>query len=308
MTRVAVLGHAAARRPAVALLTLGAFAFLVASAVVALAARPGGHQASAVDSPGAGADVVGTTSGHLVVAMIASDGPAPPPPTPTPTPIPLPPSSPAGLSIWGGGDSLSVYMNSQLYSLSFEHGMTPVFNCTTGATMDQSCVTSSSLRNRDWFDWPSALSNVVASSAPDVIVFMAGGNDAYSMNGYEPGSEGWRLAYGEMVGAAMDLVRGDGRYVIWVGMPNARYEGYPEFDAKMAAVNSAIAEQAAMREDVAFVDTYALFGGADFDSYAHLRHSDGLHLNVAGGRYLAEEVMRTLIAMMDERRDAAFQD
>jgi hypothetical protein len=73
----------------------------------------------------------------------------------------------------------------------------------------------------------------------------------------------------------------------------------------MATINSVFAEQAAMRPGVAFVDTYALFGGADFDSFAHYRASDGLHFTSEGGRYLAEEVLRTLIEMMDARRAAA---
>lgn len=301
------------RRPAFVLFSL---AFLAASLVtLILGVVPGPAHDGLIslrnDLPGidflAAAETAPTPPDYTsaYVPLLASDKPAPPPPTPTPTPTPVEPSSPAGLTLWGGGDSLSVYMNYHLIALSHEYGMTPLHNCTTGATKDQSCVTSSSLRNPSWYDWPLALASVVANLDPDVMVFMIGANEATSMDGYAFGSDGWRQAYGALVGQVMDSIRGDGRYVIWVGQPNARYNSDPAFDSKMATINSVFAEQAAMRSDVAFVDTYALFGGADFSAFAQYRAVDGLHFTSAGGRYLAEEVMRTLIAMMDARRATA---
>ena len=239
-----------------------------------------------------------------IVAMgLASDGPAPPPPPPPAPPPPPTPASLEGLSIWGGGDSMSVFMNNYLMVAAAQKGMVPLHQCYDGTSKSQSCVTSSSLLTPAFFDWPATLAYVSQTLQPDILVFMIGANDAWAYGG-PLGSAEWRAALGTYVGSVMDSIVAEDRVVVWVGQPNARYVSDVDFDWKMATMNSVFAEQAAARDGVWFLDTYALFGGEDYWSYSGYRAGDGLHFTYGGGQLLGQAVFGLVQQILDERKAA----
>lgn len=240
---------------------------------------------------------------RIVAVGLASDGPAPPPPAPPPPPPPPTPASLEGLTIWGGGDSMSVFMNNYLMVAAAQKGMVPLHQCYDGTTKSQSCVTSSSLLTPGFFDWPGTLAAVAQNQQPDILVFMIGANDAWGYGG-PLGSAEWRAALGAYVGSVMDSVVAEGRIVVWVGQPNARYVTDTSFDWKMATMNSVFAEQAAARDGVWFLDTYALFGGEDYWSYSGYRAGDGLHFTYGGGQLLGQAVFDLVQQILDERKAA----
>ncbi len=96
----------------------------------------------------------------------------------------------------------------------------------------------------------------------------------------------------------MDLLGGDGRFVIWVGQPIMRSSSFSERIARLDAVYR---EEAASRPWIHFLDTWPLFADQS-GSYADylpgsdgtpvlMRQQDGIHLSREGGDRLAAAVL-----------------
>lgn len=226
----------------------------------------------------------------VLVASLAFDGTPEPPPTPVPTPTPVPralPASPEGIRLWSDGDSTSYFMTVALMAEWAARGGTPV--------RSPDYKISSGLWRPDFFDWPAYIQSEMATYDPDVVVFMVGANDANQVTSYEE--------YGARVGRIMDLLRRDGRIVIWMGQPNM---GRADLAASIPAVNRVFQEQAATRPWVIFVDTWALTSWSD-GTYASalpdetgieqaIRGPDGVHFTTAGGRRLALGALAALFS------------
>nr|MBA2529148.1 DUF459 domain-containing protein [Euzebyales bacterium] len=164
---------------------------------------------------------------------------------------------------------------------------------------------STGLARPDFFDWPAELKRVAVDLDPDAFVVMFGANDGQdiAVNGevFAFGSPAWEAEYRSRVDRVMDLLRRDGRSVVWVGQPVMRSA---EFDARMDVLNAVYAAAAAGREAVTFVDTQKLFAGPGGGYAPYLpdasgrpvlmRQQDGIHLTLAGGERLATAVLAPL--------------
>lgn len=262
-------------------------------------------------------DALGRESGGDVFELPASGGdePAPggggdrtatprPDRTPEATPTPAPPrqllrtpDATAPLRVWVGGDSMTKVLGEALVRQASETGvMTPV----------QDSQLSSGLTRPDFFDWPGHFNQLVMSDAADVYVVMFGANDSQGIQTpagaiYQPGEAGWTVEYRRRVAGVMDLLKRDGRMVIWVGQPIMRSE---EFSARMAELNAIYREEAAKRYWVRFVDLWPLFTapGGGYDAYIAdddgevklMRHPDGVHLVREGGEKAARAILKTI--------------
>jgi hypothetical protein len=129
---------------------------------------------------------------------------------------------------------------------------------------------------------------------------MSGANDSqdYIIDGvYHPnGSSVWRKRYRRDVSRIMDVLAADGRKVIWVGMPPMQDA---DLNDGMAEVNRIVADEAEQRDDVSYVDTWALFSapGGGYTSEIDgeiVRLEDGIHLNVEGSELLAAAIAEEL--------------
>ncbi len=168
----------------------------------------------------------------------------------------------------------------------------------------------------DYFDWRRHLQGVVNARRPDVVIFMSGANDSqdYIIDGvYHPnGSAVWRKRYRRDVSRIMDVLAADGRQVIWVGMPPMRDA---DLNNGMAEVNRIAEDEADERDDVSYVDTWALFsasGGGYTDALPNeqgetvaVRLEDGIHLNVEGSELLAAAIAEELARIVGDARIAA---
>lgn len=152
----------------------------------------------------------------------------------------------------------------------------------------------------DYFDWRRHLRGVMNARRPDVAIFMAGANDSqdYIIDGvYHPnGSAVWRKRYRRDVSRIMDVLAADGRKVIWVGMPPMRDA---DLNDGMAEVNRIVEDEAGKRDNVSWVDTWALFSapGGGFTPELGgepVRLEDGIHLNVEGSELLAAAIVEEL--------------
>jgi hypothetical protein len=179
---------------------------------------------------------------------------------------------------------------------------------------------SSGLARPDYFDWPAHLRTIVPTVDPDIVVVTFGGNDsqglsiadgtfiAQSPTGTEADAE-WRAEYGRRVGEVMDLLRADGRTLVWVGIPN---DDNDEVTTRLRVQDEVVREEVAKRPDVRFVDTWKRFAGleggwAEFvvdprdGQGKDVRADDGFHLNVDGAEILALDIAEVVKAALRDR-------
>lgn len=237
------------------------------------------------------------------VADLSTSTPTPTqPPPPTPTPTPAGPPSFAQTRLWVGGDSLAAYLCENLVPDARAKGV---------AFADQQWTISSGLSRPDFFDWLATLQKAVDTDHPNVMVFMAGANDAQGLTtpsgqavSVTPFDETWTAEYTKRVDQAMDILGGNGRLAIWVGMPVMQS---PSFDANMQKLNAIDKAEAAKHPRVIYVDPNVVLapGGAfSLDlpgpdgTPVRVRAEDGVHLTSAGGELLAQHVLKTLEATM----------
>ena len=192
------------------------------------------------------------------------------------------PASAQGLTFWSGGDSMSYYI-----SVAMREALAP-----QGAVFLQpepEYQGGSGLLSPDFFDWHAHMQNEVLPLDPRMIVFMVGANDAYAFT-----PDGYR----ERVAAMMDTMKGDGRYVVWIGQPNMQEPAYAETIREM---NEIFRSEASKRSWVRYVDVWDVSSDAggnytqtvvgDSGEELVARDDDGIHLTPQGGVLLAEVVL-----------------
>ena len=173
-------------------------------------------------------------------------------------------------------------------------------------TPTQESQLSSGLTRPDFFDWPGHLNGLITGDAADVYVVMFGANDSQGIKTpggeiFQPGDAGWDTEYRRRVAGVMDLLKRDGRLVIWVGQPIMRSA---EFSERMAELNTIYREEAAKRYWIRYVDLWPLFVTANgsYDAYIAdddgevklMRHPDGVHLVREGGEKAARLIMKAI--------------
>ena len=162
------------------------------------------------------------------------------------------------------------------------------------------------LARPDFYDWPTAMVSDADALKPEVALIMFGANDAQGIVGPDGqvfptvDAPGWRAEYGRRAGLVMDALQARDRLILWIGQPPMRDAG---FDRRISVINEVVAEQAADRPWVTFVDTAPIVGGRN-GGYADrlpgidedLRQGDGIHLSRAGADLLA----RHLLGIIDD--------
>jgi hypothetical protein len=255
---------------------------------------------SAEDSSVAPAPTSAPASSAPASSAPASSAPASSAPATTARKLaPLPaPTADSPLRLWVGGDSLAAGPSWAVFELAQDTGVVKTlaeYQVGTGLNRDE------------FWDWPKHMDAVVRARDPQVTVFMVGANDDQPITAdgqaYAPPDPKFIEEYRRRVATLMTTLTADGRRLIWIAMPPMRDA---EYSASMGLIDQVMAEEAAKRSRVAYVDTYAMFSepGA-VGTYAQsvpdesgqlvdMRLDDGIHLNVAGSQFLARAVMAEL--------------
>jgi len=215
--------------------------------------------------------------------------------TPPPGPALRTPTREDPLRLWVGGDSMSKVLGEAVVRQAVDSGLIDPHHQSELET---------GLTRPDFFDWPRELNDLAKKDPPyEVFVVMFGANDAQGIvepNGaihQDPGTKGWTAEYRRRVAGVMDLLRTDGRLVVWVGQPVMRDDWLSE---QMEMMNTIYREEAEQRPWVKFIDTWALFADKDGGYQAYLevdgeevlvRNPDGVHFVREGGEILAEKIL-----------------
>jgi hypothetical protein len=204
------------------------------------------------------------------------------------------------LRLWVGGDSLAGALGMALGDLTSDTGIVDLY-------VDYKV--SSGLASDDVRDWPERAAEAMSTRDPEAVVFMVGTNDTVFVDG----NGEWEESYRQRVADLMDLFAGGDthRTVIWIGAPTLRDE---EMNEGAAEIDRVMREEADKRDDVIYLDAYALFSGDDGGYTSELqtrdgeirrvRVGDGVHFTAAGGQHLAIEVFDLLDARWRIRAQA----
>ena len=157
----------------------------------------------------------------------------------------------------------------------------------------------SGLVSPGYFDWSRHLLAVVAARRPKLVIYMGSANDGQELvvNGaFQPvGSRLWREAYAARVSGIMAALTREGAKVLWIGEPAMQD---PELSAYMQVMDEVCAQQAASHPGVTFFNPGSVLNGPHW-SYVATRvidgqptdvRLDGVHLNMAGSIYLANDI------------------
>ena len=82
----------------------------------------------------------------------------------------------------------------------------------------------------------------------------------------------WQAEYRRRVGTTMDLVRAEGRRIIWVGQPRMRSS---EFDERMGILDDIYESEAKKRPWIHFLDSRPVLADEDGGYSAYLPGADG---------------------------------
>jgi hypothetical protein len=200
------------------------------------------------------------------------------------------------VSLWVVGDSLTDTLGPALVNRSEATGV-------AAARFD--IQYSSGLTRPQILDWPRRFTSVLAADPADIVVFMVGANDAQPIEteGRWVGLDdpAWAVEYRSRVREAIDTLTAWTATVVWVGQPVPRNA---DAARTMAMMNEIYRGEAAGRDDVLYVDAWAIFAGEDggYEPYLRngsgdrvlMRRPDGVHLTLAGGEHLAGVVLETL--------------
>jgi hypothetical protein len=203
------------------------------------------------------------------------------------------------LRMWCGGDSLSKIPCDALIEQAVATGLID----SVGPTDYQ---VATGLARPFVYNWPAHIAEATAATNPDVVVIMFGANDDQGLADLNDsfvttdfGSEEWKREYGNRVGGLMDQIIGEGRTVVWIGVPPINDEAR---NAEYRLINDIYRREAAKRAGRAtFVDAYSMFSNLD-GTYTDfvacgggeavsVRSPDQIHFNGTGGNCLAAQTL-----------------
>jgi uncharacterized protein len=166
---------------------------------------------------------------------------------------------------------------------------------------------STGLARQDYFDWPAALKQIMASYHPDLVVVMTGVNDNQSLLTADGriqakiGTFQWPKAYEQRVRSFAKIAVNGGAHVVWVGLPTvSQQERWDHFRTQ----NEIFAQVAKGEPNMVYVDTWNRFAAPDggYTPFYHhdgkvelIRETDGIHFNGAGYQLVAQAAAQAAV-------------
>jgi uncharacterized protein len=227
-----------------------------------------------------------------------------------PAPRPLPVFTPARpLTVWIAGDSLVEVPGQALERAAGVGGSIRVL------PIESQVATG--LGRPDVYNWFTRIRDVIATKHPRVAVLSFGSNDEHDYLSGVPagvrlgplGSPSWDAEYRRRVEGVTAEFAAAGTFVVWLGLPIARGEGW---NRGFRIVNSILAGVARRHPARArYVDAYRMFEDAhrhyaDYLPNGHgqlvrMRASDGVHYLAPAGDLIARVVLARLARLYDTR-------
>ncbi|KAA6204924.1 MAG: DUF459 domain-containing protein [Candidatus Tokpelaia sp.] len=160
---------------------------------------------------------------------------------------------------------------------------------------------NSGLNRIEVYNWPAAISTVIAREKPDLIIVMLGANDRQPLKPADNqagkqadfDTEEWTKAYIARIQSLVQALQKSGAMWLWVGLPAFKQENLNEAALSFNRLYKQAVEQAGGHfVDIweGFVDAQGAFALSGYDEKgqtARLRTNDGINFTAAGRRKLA---------------------
>jgi uncharacterized protein len=194
------------------------------------------------------------------------------------------------------------------------HGLTDAFAERRDWDVKRKTKADSGLVRSDFYDWPKALKDILASEKPMAYaVIMMGLNDRQILREgeatLEPLSARWKEVYIARIDAMISPFLDKKIPILWVGLPPMRSE---KLSTDLSALNTMFRERVE-KAGGTYIDLWEAFSddqnrfapsGPDYSGQiAKLRTADGIHFTKAGSRKAAHFVDVALRRMMDLKPD-----
>ena len=169
---------------------------------------------------------------------------------------------------------------------------------------------ASGLARPDFFDWMDAAKRQVEFRKPDLVVVIMGGNDGQDLTPRRGGkrvrwkSEEWSAAYRARMDAFLGELVGEGREVVWLGLPKTQTR---KFEEKLVLIRSLQKAAVDALDSAHYIDTTPLLSDEAGElkrevkvkgKKRRMREDDGIHFTMGGSEYFAgrvfPEVVRSL--------------
>ena len=150
----------------------------------------------------------------------------------------------------------------------------------------------------------------------DIAIISFGANDTQGIweggNGSAYMSDPWKSRVGEKIDAVIELLRGRGVSIVWVGLPKMRESNFEREIGQMNAFNSELM----CSLNVPFIDTVPASLGADGYYAARLpigprgdpvkvREGDGVHMTMTGYGLIVRDLIADIAALAPDAAPAA---
>ncbi len=269
-----------------------------------VAPRRGFSREVPADSAAARAAVEAAANASPDAAAVSPDGAAATPALDAavrPTPAPPPNAGPAFV-IGVFGDNVGQML---------AQGVTDAY-ADRNVTVIRRARENTGLVRDDYFDWPKAIEDFLASDQKiDLAVMMIGSNDRQSIRdagqNVDVLSDRWREIYRARALAVAEAFRKRRVPLIWVGMTVMKNE---RLSADLTQFNE-IYREAAQKTGATFVDVWEPFvdernrftlSGPDLNGHVtRIRTGDGVHFTRAGARKLAHFIEGDVKRFLDQR-------
>jgi hypothetical protein len=210
------------------------------------------------------------------------------------------------LRVWVAGDSLAEVPGQALERATASRGAVHVLSVESRV--------STGLERPEIYNWFTRFQQVVRDVHPQVAVLSLGADDDHDFMTGVPagvtlgklGSKTWTAEYARRVAGVTRELNAAGIYVVWLGLPITRGEGW---NKPYRVINRILKAVAAASPKAYYVDAWKLFEDkrgryTDYLPNAHgqlvlMRSSDGVHYQPAGGDLVARAVLHRLNQVYD---------
>lgn len=220
-----------------------------------------------------------------------------PEPEPAPEPAPI-------------EDKTVLILGSSLAATGFGALLEDKLHAHNHLTCHRKAKSATGLARPDFFDWTEAATRAIEKGDPELVVVIMGANDGQDLIPKGSGkrvrwkTDGWEAAYRKRTDAFVDLLAGDDRQVLWLGIPRTNTTN---LEAKLRLIRSVHQAAAEAHERASYVDLSkfvenengnlikeARVGG----KHRTIRGEDGVHFTMSGSRYMADSVYPDVLAVL----------
>jgi hypothetical protein len=171
---------------------------------------------------------------------------------------------------------------------------------------------STGLARADFYDWPAAFADMVATSVPDIVVAHFGANDMQTILAPEGrtnfGSEDWEAAYRQQVRKVLQVAAEAGAVFYWLGPAP---DGHRRLGEHLVRINPYFAEEARAYGAEYLPLTPLTAPNGRFErvvmidgNRVAMRTRDGSHFTGRGYALVADHVLDRLIARFPQLEPA----